>query len=739
MSVQDNGTPGATQWHALPQELRDRPQWLLAKGKQPMALDDTGQLVPGSSTNRAAWMTFPHAAALAAERGMGLGYVLAADDPFTCIDLDVKPGTLPEHLARLQAVSHSLASYTEASISGLGAHIWVRGNIGPGRKRDGVELYSQERFIVCTGRVVHDAPIADRQAMLDNMVSQMPKADSGERLPDVVARLADAQVWADARAHMGAELFDAVCRGDYVTAGKPSGSELDAKLLEALMFVGATDEQCRRLYVTTPLAARIKDGKQHMLDTDRLLDKAVRYARRQWAGRQEAQAAAQAHGAAQAAALLARVQQGPQVAPQQPQPAAPAPWQPAGPAAPASGAELLARYRVDLTKTAKAVQYLWGTYLIEGECAFLGGHGGKGKSYLALQIACHLAAGEPLLGKGIERQHRVLFYSAEDGEDRVIRRVHAICAQARLNPEAVLRNLCVIDATSDEFNPLFGEVEELQCLPTVDDKRPFYYYLKRSVAGTDDYARLGALTEAFDAEVLVVDGASDTFDADELKRAHVRAFMRALVRARPARKMTVLLLGHVNKVTAGNKRSANDDEGYSGSTALHNSARARLFLDVLDKGQSVLKHKKNQDGPLEADLFLERPGGSHGSFALPVGYTGSGNVPAPPGAAQAQPVDHTALLLRLLHHYTAGGASVSSASNSSASAYNTFKSHPSFPSEWKGDSNAKAARAQVQELMELAASRGLIEAEAYTDGYRNARTRWRLTEQGATAMDAGLR
>ncbi|HEY2417991.1 MAG TPA: hypothetical protein VGH84_08725, partial [Steroidobacteraceae bacterium] len=54
--------------------------------------------------------------------------------------------------------------------------MWVRGKIGEGRKRGGVEIYSQERFIACTGRSLHvePLPIAERQALLSNMVLQMP-------------------------------------------------------------------------------------------------------------------------------------------------------------------------------------------------------------------------------------------------------------------------------------------------------------------------------------------------------------------------------------------------------------------------------------------------------------------------------------------------------------------------------------------------------------------------------------
>ncbi|MDE2317292.1 MAG: hypothetical protein KGK06_12870, partial [Xanthomonadaceae bacterium] len=69
------------------------------------------------------------------------------------MDLDVKDETPPEVLARFQKIIETFDSYTERSTSGRGYHIWLKGDIGAGRRRDGVEVYSQERFIVCTGNV----------------------------------------------------------------------------------------------------------------------------------------------------------------------------------------------------------------------------------------------------------------------------------------------------------------------------------------------------------------------------------------------------------------------------------------------------------------------------------------------------------------------------------------------------------------------------------------------------------
>ncbi len=53
----------------------------------------------------------------------------------------------PDQYELYQRIILNFASFTEYSRSGKGFHIWVKGNIGKGRRREGVELYSQERFI----------------------------------------------------------------------------------------------------------------------------------------------------------------------------------------------------------------------------------------------------------------------------------------------------------------------------------------------------------------------------------------------------------------------------------------------------------------------------------------------------------------------------------------------------------------------------------------------------------------
>jgi AAA domain len=243
--------PMKSRWQRVPLELRERAQWCLAgEGKRPLTADGRN----ASPTDPATWTDFLSAAQLAIEKGWGIGYVLTADDPFSCIDIDVKDTTSPDDVARYQSIIEEFASYTEQSRSGRGYHIWVRGKIGSGRRRAGVEVYSQARFIVCTGQVVRDLPIADRQALLTNMVTQMtPEAQCEVELwGDAVTDWAAAARAAEDAGELG-RLF----RGDW--AGRyPSQSEADLALVKLLLPLTLSPQECWQTFLQSELGKRDK-------------------------------------------------------------------------------------------------------------------------------------------------------------------------------------------------------------------------------------------------------------------------------------------------------------------------------------------------------------------------------------------------------------------------------------------------------------------------------------------------
>ncbi|HEX5461429.1 MAG TPA: DUF5906 domain-containing protein [Steroidobacteraceae bacterium] len=243
-------------WQRIPAELRQRPQWVLAgPDKSPRTVNGAH----ASSTDPTTWASFD-AVCAAAKPEQFIGYMLSADDPFACIDLDVKDDMPPERMELYQNIVSTLGSYSEFSRSGRGMHVWVRANIGPGCKRDGVEVYSQERFIICTGNVYIDRPIEDRQDIVANMVSQMRGPEhSTQPLEDQPQVEADEVVIERAMRAANADKFISLARGEW--RGKPeypSQSEADLALISILAFYSRNNDQVKRIFRLTELGKREK-------------------------------------------------------------------------------------------------------------------------------------------------------------------------------------------------------------------------------------------------------------------------------------------------------------------------------------------------------------------------------------------------------------------------------------------------------------------------------------------------
>ena len=254
----------------LPLEMRLLAQWCVTPG----TADDKAPRDPkrgrrdfASTTDPSTWSDFETACRVALERGWLIGFVFTASDTFACIDLDVKPDTSPEQIALYERIVANFDSYTEVSRSGLGLHILLVANIGPGCKRDGVEVYSQERFLICTGDQWGNRQIADRQDMLANMVSQMRPDDySPVLLKDEPERDEDSVIIERALRAANGEKFRSLANGVWQGRYK-SVSEADMALLGIIAFYTSSNEQARRIFRKTELGKREKVTKN-----DRYLD-----------------------------------------------------------------------------------------------------------------------------------------------------------------------------------------------------------------------------------------------------------------------------------------------------------------------------------------------------------------------------------------------------------------------------------------------------------------------------------
>uniref|UniRef100_UPI003CEB9CBB bifunctional DNA primase/polymerase n=1 Tax=Brevundimonas sp. TWP2-3-2 TaxID=2804648 RepID=UPI003CEB9CBB len=269
------GYTAADDWERLPLEMRRRPQWCLGgPNKQP--LDAAGG--PAKVNDPETWTDFEAVTAAARRTGRAIGYVITADDGLTCVDLDVKDDASPEVIARHAAIIETLDSYTERSLSGRGWHVWVYGETGAGRRRDSVEVYSQNRFIICTGDVYRDRPIVARQTELSNMLAQMPQSSA---VP--VALVGDDCVDWSAAAHAAADTGELgrLFRGDW-TGRYESQSEADLALVKLLVPLTLSEMECWNTFRQSKLGQRPKSLTHNDSDGYQALA-SLRVSRRIWA------------------------------------------------------------------------------------------------------------------------------------------------------------------------------------------------------------------------------------------------------------------------------------------------------------------------------------------------------------------------------------------------------------------------------------------------------------------------
>ncbi len=298
------------------------------------------------------------------------------------------------------------------------------------------------------------------------------------------------------------------------------------------------------------------------------------------------------------------------------------------------------------------------------EVTLLAGHGGGGKSYVALSLAVHVALGHPF-GALTTTQANVLFFSGEDGAKVLRQRLARICRALKIDSAELDGKLYLLDAS--DIDPALHREQKVSVRGR-----------QQIITETLLLDALSGLVKKLDAGLVIVDNASDAYDDDEIKRARVRAFVRSLRSriARPGR--AVLLLAHINKASAIGGRGAGSED-YSGSTAWHNSVRSRLSL--IPDGDDALKieHLKANLGAKYAPVRLEW----HDGVPLVAGsYTnlgGDAQNAIVKAAQKALDDEHKAALVILVQDFDRRGERVTTAFQGSATVFKLLKGQPGFP------------------------------------------------------------
>jgi hypothetical protein len=341
-------------------------------------------------------------------------------------------------------------------------------------------------------------------------------------------------------------------------------------------------------------------------------------------------------------------------------------------------------------------KFVWDGYIPRGVVTMLGAHGGTGKSTIGLMLGVCAAIGRPLFGAEVE-PCKVLFVSLEDSGAIARHRLANICKLWSIDPLALVDRLHIVDGT--EYPELFSAENRGAGLLTAT------------------YREMSDIVQAEGIGLVIVDNASDAYGGDEIQRRQVRAFIRALVMVIKPTNAGCLLLAHVDKNTS-KARKAEGGEGYSGSTAWHNSARSRLFLTRGEDDLLTIEHQKSNLGRMREPIKLE-----WAEDGLPklVEQSGLGDFLSSV-TSNAQGERAKALLTMVAefedrHHYC---SPIPTARNN---VHATLSSEPDFK-------KLKLSKPDCRHILNQCQRNKWLEIVDFLDAYRKPRQRWSLTGSG---------
>lgn len=338
-------------------------------------------------------------------------------------------------------------------------------------------------------------------------------------------------------------------------------------------------------------------------------------------------------------------------------------------------------------------QYVIQPVVPRGVVTLLGGHGGAGKSMLALTMAAHVASGWSLFGWQVT-PGIVLFVSLEDPGAVVRHRLRKIIQTHGFDAGLIADRVRVIDGT-DADAALMTEINE---------------FGSRHMVVTP--AMLEVESAAEGADLIVIDNASDAFDGNENERRAVRQFVRKLAQIAKRNNSGLVLLAHINKAAATTGAIGNS---YSGSTAWHNSARSRLAM-IPDAGGFVeVLHEKHQHGKCAEPVLLAWSEDGVLEQGHRVGLAVGGDAD-----------DDAAEVLRLLEIANAAGLTVPTAISGPHTAWHVLDALAEFPERFRKGEGKRRFRAGIVRL----AREKKITRQTFRTANRKERERWALAQSG---------
>jgi RecA-family ATPase len=259
------------------------------------------------------------------------------------------------------------------------------------------------------------------------------------------------------------------------------------------------------------------------------------------------------------------------------------------------------------------------------------GEGAVGKSLIILHLLASTALGRDWLGLVPEEGPAWYIGAEDDGRELHI----------RLSAIQKHYSVTYADLVTAGFRmlSLFGEDAVLATPSRLGIIEP-----------TELYQQIFEQAREEKPKCIALDASADLFAGDEINRVQVRQFVGLLRRLAGVCDAAVILLSHPSLT------GINSGTGLSGSTAWHNSVRARMYLtspkpesgEQPDSDLREITFKKNNYGPISDSLILRYRDG----LFLP--ERGMSSLEA---AAAEQTADH--LFLTLLKKFAEQGRKVS--------------------------------------------------------------------------------
>lgn len=257
-------------YNNIPIELQALQQWVVwryeaTEGPKPTkVLYNVRTGYPASTTDPRTWVTFTEAVQASFNGYSGIGFVFTRNDPYCGIDLDATDDA--EAYQRQIKIFQMMDSYSERSPSGKGLHIIVKASLPHGRKRAAIEVYSSERYFTFTGNVYHNAPIAERQMLVQRLWEEMGTAAASNYYEgDAYQKQFDDEVLEACRRAVNGDLFIDLWEGNWQHR-YPSQSEADQALMNFLVFHTKYRGQIYRLFRQSALGQRDKAQRDKYLE-----------------------------------------------------------------------------------------------------------------------------------------------------------------------------------------------------------------------------------------------------------------------------------------------------------------------------------------------------------------------------------------------------------------------------------------------------------------------------------------